>query len=74
MIKCNPECLPCCDFCVHVIQDEETLPDGRKVTYGPIGCSLHKDKEHQEIAEWDGYCEDFHCFRVKEKDNETEME
>ena len=36
---------------------------GKRVTAGPIGCKLHKDKEHQDIAATCGYCDDFHCFQ-----------
>lgn len=64
MTLCNKDCIPCCDFCVHVIHDTEEI-DGKVVTFGPIDCNLHQDKMHQEIAESDGYCEDFHCFRAK---------
>lgn len=31
-----------------------------------IGCGLHDDQEHQDIAEGCGYCPDFHCFRANE--------
>jgi hypothetical protein len=34
---------------------------------GPIGCNLHQDEEHQEIAFYCGSCEDFYCFLAKEK-------
>lgn len=64
MTLCNKNCIPCCDFCAHVIYDTEEI-DGKVITFGPMGCKLHADKEHQEIAEDNGYCEDFHCFRVK---------
>ena len=60
MILCNEDCIPCCDFCIHKINGNLEV-DG---TDGPIGCKLHEDKEHQEIAEWCGYCDDFHCFRA----------
>lgn len=32
-------------------------------TNGPVGCKLHKDKEHQDVAATCGYCDDFHCFQ-----------
>lgn len=61
MKLCNPECIPICDFCIHAVH-EEWEKNGELYRGGPIGCSLHKDEEHQEIAEYDGYCDDFHCF------------
>lgn len=61
MHLCNPECIPICDFCIHAIHDEWEV-NGEFHRGGPIGCSLHEDDEHQEIAECDGYCDDFHCF------------
>lgn len=61
MIKCSANCVPCCDFCIYAIRDrldsEDEMFDG-----GPIGCKLHEDQEHQEIAEQCSYCNDFHCF------------
>jgi hypothetical protein len=57
MTCCCKECeeFPCCDFCIHVIRGK----------YGePIGCALHLDAEHQEIAAFCEYCEDFYCYRV----------
>lgn len=53
MILCGNDCEPCCDFCTN----------GKRVTAGPEGCKLHKDKEHQDIAATCGYCDDFCCFR-----------
>lgn len=65
MVLCSDNCIPCCDFCIHVVHDEFVYPDGSDIiTGGPIGCTLHPDKKHQEIAEGCGYCDDFHCFRV----------
>lgn len=70
MILCNKHCLPCCDFCIHVIHEElGVTPDGSNIIIGaPIDCALHKDPEHQNIAESCGSCDDFHCFRA---DKET---
>ena len=44
MIKCGNDCIPCCDFCIYVI--EGSLE--RDGTAGPIGCNLHKDEEHSQ--------------------------
>lgn len=56
-IYCSEECKStsaCCDFCVYC-----EYADGPN--YAPTGCSLHKDEEHQEIAQYCGICKDFHC-------------
>lgn len=62
MILCGKDCTPCCDFCTHVKRGTMVV-DGKRVPGGPIGCKLHKDKEHQDIAATCGYCDDFHCFQ-----------
>ena len=64
MILCDKDCIPCCDFCIHVIQHVEEI-DSKMVGLGPIGCKLHEDEEHQNIAKSCYYCEDYHCFNVK---------
>ena len=66
MIKCNDDCCPCCDFCIYAIHEEFEMT-GEIITGGPIGCGLHKDDKHQDIAESCGCCDDFHCFLVKEE-------
>ena len=65
MKLCSPDCIPCCDFCIYSIRDIVEFSDGYTIDCGPKGCNLHKDEKHQEIAKWDGYCKDYHCFRVK---------
>lgn len=67
MKTCSDECAkyPCCDFCIHAIQGTMEV-DGKTITTGPEGCKLHTDKKHQDIAIGCGYCDDFHCFNVKE--------
>ena len=62
MRKCREDCIPCCDFCIHA--EHEKFEDN--IIGGPIGCNLHKDQEHQDIAEGCGHCNDFHCFNVAE--------
>ena len=49
-------------FCKYVILDIEN-----SINFGPKGCSLHLDKEHQEIAVACGYCDNFICKNVKEE-------
>lgn len=50
MILCNNDCEPCCDFCIYAIHEEFKL-NGHMEIGGPIECKLHRDEEHQEIAE-----------------------
>lgn len=62
MRKCGDKCIPCCDYCIHVLY--ETIEFGsEKVNTEPIGCVLHNDEEHQEIAKHISYCDDFYCTR-----------
>lgn len=62
MIRCNhcEEGAECCDFCKFVIHGI-IFENGKSIEAGPIGCSLHEDERHQEIACGCGYCDDFHC-------------
>ena len=63
MILCSSECVPCCDFCIYVIREE--IEEAGEIIQGePIGCRKSTDEHHQEIAQWSGYCKDFHCFNV----------
>lgn len=65
VILCNEDCVPCCDFCIYAIHEEWNDERGEHHIGGPIGCRLHTDQEHQDIAEGCGYCDDYHCFRAK---------
>lgn len=62
MKLCSNNCIPCCDFCKHVVHGSLDIYG----TTGPIGCTLHLDAEHQEISEWCGYYDDFYCACVEE--------
>lgn len=64
MILCNKDCIPCCDFCIHSIQEIGEI-NGKIATLGPIGCKPHPDKEHQDYAKGCYYCEDFYCFEAE---------
>lgn len=64
MVRCDECGIPCCDFCIYAVHEEFELNE-RVVIGGPIGCNLHKDEKHQNIAEGCGYCDDFHCFRAE---------
>lgn len=68
VVYCSDDCkeFPCCDFCIWA-KHEEWDEDGRHIFGGPIGCNLHLDEEHQEIADSCGCCEDYWCFRAKDK-------
>lgn len=68
MVKCNDDCIPCCDFCIHS-EHEYFESNGKIVKGGPIGCLLHTDEEHQQIAEGCGSCEDFHCFNARRNES-----
>lgn len=67
MTKCSSGCTPCCDFCKHVIRETwEDKETGIWYEDGPIGCKLHSDKHHQELAEACSYCNDYHCSLAKD--------
>lgn len=70
MIGCSEECLrlACCDFCIYVHHDFFFDKEGDIVCGDPVGCGLHHDEEHQDIAIRRGCCHDFHCF-IADKDN-----
>ena len=53
MTKCDVECSPVCDFCIH-LERPVGIPE-----YGESMC-----RKHQKIVDWGDYCEDFHCFRA----------
>ena len=58
MKRCSDECQPCCDFCKHYYFNG----DANGVYIGKGACKLRNEPSdpHDE-------CEDFYCFRVKEK-------
>lgn len=68
MIGCSEECLEfaCCDFCIYVHHKFFFANNGNIICSSPVGCGLHNDKEHQDIAIGCGYCPDFHCFGANE--------
>ena len=44
------------------------IPDiENPIDFGSKGCSLHPDEKHQEIAVACGYCDNFICKNVKDK-------
>ena len=69
MVLCGDGCVSCCDFCIHV-KHNKIIVDEMECTGGPIGCLLHKDQEHQDVAYGCVYCEYYHCFNAAiEKNN-----
>ena len=63
MVKCCKGCVPCCDFCVYAEHEELWIDDTHIGRGEPTHCTLHPDG----LCESSFYCDDFHCFRVKEK-------
>lgn len=67
MTLCGEGCTPCCDFCIYSIRDIWVDENGWESDQGPEGCAKHNDEAYQDMAFYNGFCEDFHCFRIKEK-------
>ena len=67
MILCGEDCIPCCDFCIYSIRDIWVDENGWESDQGQKGCAKYNDEAHQDIAFYDSFYEDFHCFRIKEK-------
>jgi hypothetical protein len=67
MKLCGEGCTPCCDFCIYSIRDIWVDENGWESDQGPEGCAKYNDEAHQDIAFYNSFCEDFHCFRIKEK-------
>ena len=61
MRKCSEECIPCCDYCKHVVHEVIEVENG-KVVGGPIFCKLHLDTKHTQLARACGSCKDFWCM------------
>lgn len=71
MILCSKTCIPCCDFCIYVIYDViGVTPDGIGfINGGPVDCGLYKDKLHEKIAEANGKCNHFQCYKANKEAN-----
>lgn len=67
MIVCSKNCYPCCDYCKYAFHKWGEV-NGKIVRLAPIGCGLHEDAEHQDMAKACSYCEDFHCMHADEKE------
>lgn len=64
MRKCNKECIPCCDYCKHVVHEVIEF-ENSKIVGGPIFCKLHLDEKHKKLARACSYCDDFWCRNAK---------
>lgn len=64
MRKCSEECIPCCDYCKHVVHEVIEF-ENDKVVGGPIFCKLHLDEEHRRLAERCKSCKDFWCMNAE---------
>lgn len=72
MITCNEYCYPCCDYCIYVIK--ELQRNGDKFYLINKSCEKHPDNEHYlSMVLHGGYCKDFICKNIgqKEKKNES---
>lgn len=67
MILCGEGCIPRCDFCIYSIRDIWVDENGWESDQRPKECAKYNDEAHQDIAFDNDFCEDFHCFRIKEK-------
>ena len=65
---------------INIVQYVEKINlEGLMPMYGQIGNQIiaqtaarkwmrkYNDEAHQDIAFYNSFCEDFHCFRIKEK-------
>jgi len=68
MIKCCESCTPICDFCIWAVH-EELYDDDMLIKGAPIACDLWPDERHNNIAQMDGGCWDFHCVRATPKEH-----
>lgn len=67
MKKCSEKCIPCCDYCKHVVH--EVIEFGNdKIVGDPIFCKLHLDEKHRKLARVCSYCNDFWCRNVKRRE------
>ena len=51
MTKCEFDCTPLCDFCLHC--DKSDPYAGESLCF-----------QHNKIVDWTDDCEDFHCVRA----------
>lgn len=70
MVICCNDCYPHCDFCIHSKRHYLEL-NKERVKVVVEGCKLHFDEHHQSMAINLGYCKDFHCLNMKEKEEST---
>lgn len=58
--KCNNFTINC-DFCKYVKYEDGFM-------FGPTGCALHEDEDHQKKAQNCGVCEDYYCKNADKED------
>lgn len=64
MITCGEHCDPVCDVCRHfAMKLAKGYPPGAKIAKDWTGhCAIH----NKTVGAFE-FCEQFHCFRVKQK-------
>ena len=67
MKLCCSDCTPCCDFCEHA-EHYYVEHTGKQIPVAVKGCKLHKDEEHQLIAQSCSFCDDFFCMDAEDDD------
>lgn len=70
-MKCDEICYPCCDMCVHVVQEKDAV-DGKYVNTRNIGCGYHSGAHYQALARGSHYCRDFVCIYADQKEKKNE--
>lgn len=66
MNKCEHNCKPSCNFCIHS-KHGKLETDG---TNKPIGCTKHLDEVHQQLACANMSCDDFDCYEADRVEND----
>ena len=71
MKKCNEECYPLCDFCIHYNFNGEDIKDesGKVVAKGAIYVGKGFCTKHHRQQDPEDSCEDFHCENADRNDN-----
>ncbi len=60
MVKCNDDCIPCCDFCIHC----DHIANDNNDEY----CMLHSRDTAPEDT-----CEDFYCINAQKSVKEKQL-
>lgn len=70
MILCSNSCIPCCDYCEYVVHEKFRI-DGDIQLGSPLFCQKYNDEYHNKIVGCCGYCTDFYCKNIREKNYEV---